>query len=323
LSATTEHIDAAARNLHPPDPRDERTMQPEERMQVYLNGNYIPHSQATVPVDDRGFLFADGVYEVVRIYDGRLFLMEPHMQRLRAGLAALRIRNADIENLSAVAERLIETNAVTADGTLYIQVTRGAAPRKHAFPDADTKPTVYAIAKPFNNHQAEYFSRGVAGITVPDTRWTRCDIKSVSLLANVLANQAAHEAGAFEALFVKDGVVIEGSHSNLFAVLDGRLITYPASNYILTGITRNLVLQLARELGIDAAEAPLHADRIADVTELFLSGTTTEVMPVTRLDGQAVGSGSVGEVTGRLQEAFREYVAKTVSQPMAEAESTA
>jgi D-alanine transaminase len=278
-------------------------------MQVYLNGRYIDHADASVPVDDRGFLFADGVYEVARIYDGRLFLMEPHMQRLRAGLAALRIRDADIDALPDIAARLIEANGVNGDGTLYVQVTRGAAPRKHAFPAADTKPTVYAIAKPFNNHPAEYFTQGVAAVTVPDTRWSRCDIKSISLLPNVLANQAAHEAGAFEALFVRDGVVIEGSHSNLFAVLDGRLITYPPSNYILTGITRNLVLQLARELGIDAAEAPLYAERLSDVSELFLSGTTTEVMPITKVDGRAVGDGAVGAVAKQLQQAFHDYVA--------------
>jgi D-alanine transaminase len=276
-------------------------------MQVYLNGQYINHSEAVVPVDDRGFLFADGVYEVARIYGGRLFLMEPHMERLRAGLAALRIRDAAIDALPEAAERLIDVNGVTGDGTLYVQVTRGTAPRKHAFP-ADTQPSVYAIAKAFTNHPAEYFSRGVSAISVGDTRWSRCDIKSIALLPNVLANQQAHESGAFEALFVKDGVLIEGSHSNLFAVLDGRLMTYPSSNYILTGITRNLVLDLAAELGIPAAEAPLYTERIPEVEELFLSGTTTEIMPITTLDGRPVGSGAPGSITTRLQQAFRQRV---------------
>lgn len=277
-------------------------------MQVFLNGNYVPHSEAVVSVDDRGFLFADGVYEVARIYNGRPFLMQPHIDRMKAGLDALRIRGADIDMLHDVAQHLIEANNVTGDGTFYVQVTRGAAPRKHAFPAADTKPTVYAVAKPFNQYPATHFEQGVAAITVPDNRWARCDIKSVSLLPNVLANQLAHDAGAFEALFVKDGVVIEGSHSNLFAVLDDRLITYPSGNYILTGITRNLVLRLARELGIDAAEAPLYAERIEDAQELFLSGTTTEVMPITKLDGRPVGDGAVGAVTRKLQERFRAFV---------------
>ena len=144
--------------------------------------------------------------------------------------------------------RTIEQSGVR-EGTVYIQITRGVAPRKHAFPAGDVKPTVYVAAKPFKNHPETYFTKGVGAITVPDTRWTRCDIKSISLLPNVLANNAAHEADAFEALFVKDGVVIEGSHSNLFGVLDGTLITYPSCNYILSGISREVVLQLARELG--------------------------------------------------------------------------
>jgi D-alanine transaminase len=283
-------------------------------MQVYLNGSYIDHAQASVPVDDRGFLFADGVYEVIRVYGGRPFLAEPHMTRLRAGLAALRIRGADIDALPAVCERLIEGNRVTGDGTVYIQVTRGAAPRRHAFPTPAAEPTVYAIAKPFKQHPAEYFTRGVAAITLGDTRWSRCDIKSISLLPNVLANQQAHEAGAFEAIFVKDGVLIEGSHSNLFGVVGGTLVTYPSSNYILTGITRNLVLELARELGIPAAEQPLYADRRGDIQELFLSGTTTEVLPVTTLDAQPVGDGTIGSITRKLKDAYRQRIHEFTTQ---------
>jgi D-alanine transaminase len=288
-------------------------------MQVYLNGSYLDHANAVVPVDDRGFLFADGVYEVIRVYGGRAFLAEPHMTRLRTGLAALRIRGAAIDDLPAVFERLIEVNGVTGDGTVYVQVTRGAAPRKHAFPSPDATPTVYAVAKPFKQHPPEYFTRGVAAITLGDTRWSRCDIKSISLLPNVLANQQAHEQGAFEALFIKDGVLIEGSHSNLFGVVDDTLVTYPESNYILAGITRKLVLDLARDLDIAAAEAPIYADRTADIQELFLSGTTTEIMPVTTLDGRPVGDGSVGPITKRVQDAYRERVRALQSEQTAAA----
>lgn len=275
-------------------------------MQVYLSGKYIDHTDATIPVDDRGFLFADGVYEVVRIYNGRAFLMEPHMRRLRAGLGALHIDDAIVDRLSDVAERLIRDNGVDGDGTVYIQVTRGVAPRRHAFPDPVVDPTTYVLAKSFKQYPDEYFDAGVAAISVPDTRWTRCDIKSIALLPNVLANQQAHAAGAFEALFIKDGVLIEGSHSNLFGVLDGTLMTYPSCNYILSGITRSLVLEMARELGIPAAEAPIPWERIDDVEELFLSGTTTEVMPVSRVDGRVIGNGGRGPVTTRLQQAYRE-----------------
>jgi D-alanine transaminase len=275
-------------------------------MQVYLNGHYIDAAAAAVPVDDRGFLFADGIYEVIRLYGGRPFLLDQHVRRLRAGLAALRITDPAIP-LAEVAARLIEANDVS-DGTIYLQITRGVAPRKHAFPPADVRPTVYVIAKPFAQYVDEIFRDGVAAITVPDTRWSRCDVKSISLLPNVLANQLAHEADAFEALFVRDGIVLEGSHSNLFAMLDDTLITYPSSNYILTGMTRNLVLELAAELDIPAAEAPLPWERLFDVSELFLSGTTTEIMPVTRVDGRAIGNGRRGTVTARLQRAFRERV---------------
>lgn len=275
-------------------------------MLVYLNGEFIPHAEARIPVDDRGFLFADGVYEVVRVYEGRAYLMDAHLRRLRQGLRALRIDESAIEELAPAAERLLDENDLrTGDATVYIQVTRGAAPRAHAFPPAGTAPTVYAAAKRFRQHPPEYFRDGVAAITFPDTRWSRCDIKSIALLPNVLANQAAKEAGAFEALFVRDGVAIEGSHSNLFAVYDGALLTYPACNYILAGITRQRVIELAGELGIPIAEGAIPLDRLFDAAELFLSGTTTEILPVTRVDGRTIGAGRPGPLTQRLQQAFR------------------
>jgi len=276
-------------------------------VQVYLDGRFIDQADAKISVDDRGFLFADGVYEVLRAYDGRPFLVEPHIARLRAGLDALRMDTSPADEVMQIAERLIEVNELRGvDSTIYIQVTRGVAPRKHAFPGPDVRPTVYVAVKPFTQHPAAFFDEGVAAITVPDTRWARCDIKSVSLLPNVLANQQAKEAGAFEALFIKDGVLIEGSHSNLFGVLNGELVTYPECNYILGGITRRLVFELARELGIPAREGPIFHDRIHTVEELFLSGTTTEVMPVTIVDGSPVGSGDPGPVTRRLMQAYRE-----------------
>lgn len=277
-------------------------------MQVYLNGRYLDHTEATIPVDDRGFLFADGVYEVIRIYGGRPFLADPHLRRMRAGLAALYIDAGIVDGLNDVAERLIRENGVDGDGTIYIQITRGVAPRRHAFPDPGVQPTVYVFAKAFKQYPAEYFEKGVAAIAVPDVRWSRCDIKSIALLPNVLANQQAHQAGAFEALFIKDGVLIEGSHSNLFGVLDGTLMTYPSCNYILSGITRALVLTMARELDIPFAEAALPWDRIDDVQELFLSGTTTEVMPVTTVDSRVIGDGRRGPITTRLQQAYRERI---------------
>ena len=275
-------------------------------MLVYLNGDYVPQERAMVPVTDRGFLFADGIYEVVRIYGGRLFLMDEHMQRLRNGLAALRIRYGDVDRIHEVAARLMEENGVEGkDGALYIQATRGAPPKRaHAFPQGEIAPTIYITAYEHPRPGAERFDGGVECVTLSDTRWSRCDIKSISLLANVLANQHAHERGAFEALFVRDGVVLEGSHSNLFAVYDGELLTYPSSNYTLPGITRELVLELAAELGIPARQGPILEDRLDAADELFLSGTTTEVMPVVRVDGRDVGNGRPGPISRRLQQAY-------------------
>lgn len=275
-------------------------------MLVYLNGEYLAHSEAQVSVDDRAFLFADGVYEVIRIYDGRPFLLEQHIERLTAGLRTLRIRGVDLDALTGVIQRLIDENRLrSGDASIYMQVTRGVSPRAHQFPSPDVPPTVFVAARPFQQHPSAFFDAGVPAVTVSDSRWARCDIKSTSLLPNVLANQQAHEQGAFEAIFVRDGIVLEGSHSNLFTVFDGGLVTYPASNYILAGITRRYVFDLAAQLGMPAREGLVPIDRLLDADEIFLSGTTTEIMPVVRVDDREIGSGSAGPITRRLQETFR------------------
>jgi D-alanine transaminase len=276
-------------------------------MKTWLNGSYVDAKDAMISVDDRGFCFADGIYEVIRVYDGKPFMYDAHITRMRAGLHALQISQEPVAGLQDVVSKLINDNEVTGDGTVYIQITRGVAPRRHAFPAGDVKPTVYVTAKPFKLYPGEYFTKGVGAITVPDTRWTRCDIKSISLLPNVLANSAAHEQDAFEALFVKDGVMIEGSHSNLFGVIDGTLVTYPSCNYILSGISRAIVLSIARSMEIPTREGPiLFPEHLGQIQELFLSGTTTEVMPVTTLNNRPVGTGKPGPVTARLRDAFSE-----------------
>ena len=277
-------------------------------MLVYLNNEYIDHASATVSVDDRGFLFADGVYEVARVYDGKIFLMEPHMQRMRHGLQELRIRDYMIDEIPAIAERLLDENGLrTGDATVYVQITRGAAARAHAFPPPETTPTLYVIAKPFKQHPASYFSDGVATVTVPDMRWSRCDIKSIALLPNVLANQQAKDQGAFEALFVREDAIIEGSHSTLFGVVNGDLVTSTMCGYILGGITRKLIMERAPELGIRVREAPILLSDFDRIDELFLSGTTTEVMPISKVDNKLIRDGKPGPVTRKLQEAFARW----------------
>ncbi len=277
---------------------------------VYLSGSYVDPARAMVPLTDRGFLFADGVYEVVRVYAGRPVLFDEHVERLRRGLGEIEIEWGGAGELSAIADELIRRNGLgDSDATIYVQVTRGAPPRRsHAFPSG-VRPTVYVAAEEYARHPDERYAEGVGAILVEETRWKRRDIKSIALLPNVLANQAAHRAGAFEALFVEHRHVLEGSHSNLFAVVGDAAVTQPLGPEILPGITRAVVLELAAELGIPVREEPLPVEALGDASELFLTGTTTEVMPVTRIDGRAVGSGRPGPVARALQEAYLERVA--------------
>ena len=276
---------------------------------VFLNGEYVPSEQAKVSVDDRGYLFADGVYEVIRVYDGRPFRLDAHLDRLAHGLDDLQIELPTLDELDDVVEKLLDDNGLRAgDAKVYMQVTRGAAPRAHAFPK-DCEPSVYIAASTLKPHSDRFFAEGVAAITMTDTRWARCDIKSIALLPNVLANQRAHATGAVEALFVRDGIVLEGSHSNLWAVYDDTLVTYPACNYILSGITRDEVFDIAEANDISAGEGLIPEERLLDADELFLSGTTTEIMPIVSVNGVDIADGKVGPVTKRLQQLYRERTA--------------
>jgi D-alanine transaminase len=276
-------------------------------MIVYLNGSYLPAEDARLSALDRGFVFGDGVYEVWRVVNGRLFENERHRERLERGLRDLRIGppdGADADGLRAIAERLLQENGLL-DGhaTFYVQVTRGAAPRTHQFPPAGTRPTIFAYTAAMKSLDQERRT-GVRAITQPDVRWLRCNIKTVQLLPNVLAKQAAIEAGAFEAIFVRDGIAIEGTHSNLFAVLNGELRTHHANHLILPGVTRSVVLELARELGIPCREQPVTEAELGWVEEVFFTGTTTDVLPVVRVDDFDVGDGKPGPVAGQLYEAL-------------------
>lgn len=280
-------------------------------MLVYLNGKYLPKDDAAVSVDDRGFLFADGVYEVVRSYRGRLFEFEAHARRMQNGLQTLRITVPESFGLAEIARELLRQNALeNSEATIYCHITRGVAPaRMHAFPTTPVTPTVYVAASPFTP-PLEKRQKGISAVTTPDIRWSRCDLKTVGLLANCLARQQAIESGADEALFVRDGVALEGSSCNLFVVKDGMVITNPKTNYILPGITRQVVLHLCRALGIDAREAPLFLDLLVSADEVFATHTTGEVVPIVRIDGRAVAGGTPGPITRKLQVAFTDLVSK-------------
>lgn len=274
---------------------------------VYLNGRYLPAEEALVPVTDRGFLFGDGIYEVTPAYRGRFFLLDRHRARMLKGLCELRL-DADTSGLAEVHDRLLDENGLTGAEVsyVYVQITRGVAPRTHAFPKVSTTPTVYAFASEYTRPTRERWAEGFGAVTVPDRRWSRVDIKTINLLPNVLAQQTAVEAGVSDALFVRDGVALEGAHSNFFAVFGETLVTHPASNVILHGITRGLILELAREEGIEVVEKPIQVEELARAREAFFTGTTTEVRPTVTIDGRPVGDGSVGAVTRRLDRAFRE-----------------
>jgi D-alanine transaminase len=271
---------------------------------VYLNGQFMPYEQAAIPVEDRAFLLADGIYEVIRVYGGRPFGMDGHLKRLARSARELRMPAPDLAEIERAALELLRTNNLS-EATIYIQVSRGTyTPRTHAFPSGPVTPTTLIIARSFTAN-TKLWETGIKAITVPDQRWTRCDIKSVALLPNVLAKQAAAEAGAYEAIQVRDGIAIEGSSSNFFAVLDGEIRTYPACNYILRGITRDAVLDVARRLGYTIREEGIPTDALGRCTELWVTSTTMEIMPIVSIDGHTVGEGQPGPVARALHAAFR------------------
>ncbi len=273
---------------------------------VYLNGHYLPDDQALISPLDRGFTYGDGVYEWIRAYNGKPFLLKEHFGRLASSCAKMRI-GMYVTPLEEVAVRLLRENALTGDAAIYVQVTRGVAPRTHVFPPPDTKPTVFAMAWAFKPNPA-FAGPGAIAVLEPDVRWSRCDIKVTSLIPNSFSAQRARELGAHEGLFVRDGVVQEGSLSNFFAVFDGEVRTAPLSNYILPGITRAVVLDLCREHGIPCRETPVFATELADADELFLTSTPYEVVAVDCLDGRKLPADR--PITQRLARLYRDIVAR-------------
>ncbi|HEY7232721.1 MAG TPA: aminotransferase class IV [Gemmatimonadaceae bacterium] len=271
-------------------------------MLVYLDGRYVAAGDATVSALDRGFIFGDGIYEVWRVVRGQLFEAARHQLRLERGLSELRIaRPADAspDRIRAIGERLLNENELTGEeATLYVEITRGAAPRTHYFPPAETAPTMLVMASVFAPSSTRF--TGTRVITQPDIRWLRCDLKTVQLLPNVLARQIATEAGASEAIFVREGTITEGTHTTVFGVIDGALRTHPLDHLVLPGVTRDVVIEIAREGGIAVREEPIRIDELARVSELFLTGTTTDVTPIVAVDGRAIADGSPGPIARAL-----------------------
>lgn len=268
---------------------------------AYLNGVFLPLAEASVPVLDRGLLFADAVYEVIPVYAGRPYALAEHLQRLAHSLAALAIVNPlDAAAWTALLSDLIARNG-SGDCSVYLQITRGSAARRDHRPASAGAPTVIAFCQARAAPDAALFEQGVQAITQADTRWSRCDIKSTALLANVLLAGAAADAGAAEAILLRDGFVTEGASSNVFVVVNGLLTTPPLSPAILAGITRAKLLGLAAAHGIDYREAAIAAADLAGADEIWLTSSTREIYPVTVLDGAAVGGGAPGPLWHRLR----------------------
>jgi D-alanine transaminase len=267
---------------------------------VYLNGEFLPLSQAKVSVLDRGFLFGDGVYEVIPVYGGMPFRLAEHLERLEKSLAGIRMANPlAAEEWAQIFNALIQG---VQDQQIYLQITRGAGTKRdHAFPLGVT-PTVFALCTPI----APIPASGVKAITVPDIRWQWCHIKAITLLANVLQRQQAVDQGCAEAILIRDGYALEGAASNLFAVVDGVLLTPPIGNDILPGITRDLVVEIAQAKAMPLEQRRISLDELLCAEEVWLTSSTREVLPVIELDGRQVGEGRPGPVWARMNTLYQE-----------------
>jgi len=271
---------------------------------AYFNGKFLPKNEIKISPDDRGFLFADGIYEVVRWYEGFFYDMNSHVTRLKRSLRELRISWADADLFPSIANDLIKLNKLeNQPAMVYIQITRGAARRTHYFPSPEVTPTVYAYAWGFVPDSQSKES-GIKVMLKEDIRWSRCDIKSVALLPNTISFQEAYENGFKECIFVRNGLITEGSHSNIFFIIDGTLFTHPESNHVLSGVTRKNILRIAQEAGIRIREEAVQENRIRFIQEAFIANTSAEVTSVIELGGNTLGEGIPGPVTRLIREKF-------------------
>ena len=271
---------------------------------VYLNGQFLPIEEARVPVLDRGFIFGDGVYEVVPVYGGRPFRWKQHLERLGRSLAKVGIANPmDADGWTALVGGLVSRHP-WADQFVYLQVTRGVAKRDHAFPK-NAVPTVFAMTSEFVQVPEATREAGVPAISLPDRRWLMCDVKSTSLLGNVLAKQAAADAGAYECVMFRDGFLTEGSSSNIWVVRNGTVLGVPRDNLVLEGIRFGLLEELCQSAGVPFELRRIVRDDVFAADELMMSSATKEVLAITSIDGQPVGTGKPGPVWRALYDAYQ------------------
>ena len=270
---------------------------------VFINGEFVNEEDAKVSYEDRGYVFGDGIYEYIRAYDGKLFTVKEHFESAEEiGLDL----NYTIEELIELVRRLLKENNVV-NGGIYIQATRGAAPRNHSFPTPPVKPVIMAFTKSYDRPYEE-LEQGVYAITTEDIRWLRCDIKSLNLLGNVLAKEYAVKYNAAEAIQHRGDIVTEGASSNVYAIKDGVIYTHPVNNFILNGITRRVIKWIAEDEQIPFKEETFTVEFLKSADEVIISSTSAEVMPITKIDGENVQDGQVGTITRQLQQGFEKYI---------------
>jgi D-alanine transaminase len=277
-------------------------------MIVYLNNHFLPIEEARIPVLDRGFIFGDGVYEVIPVYSRRPFRLTEHLRRLQRSLDGIRLPNPhDDAEWTRILTELI-AHSEHDDQGLYLHITRGAAKRDHAFPDPPVAPTVFAMSNPLPTPPATWIANGIACITAPDNRWLRCDIKTTSQMPNVLLRQLAVDAGCAETVLIRDdSFLTEGSSSNIFVVKNGKLLTPPQDHLMLPGITCNVILELAAANGIPCEARRVMKQEVFDADELLLTSSPKEVLAITQLDGKPVGDGKPGAMFARLHSLYQAY----------------
>lgn len=274
---------------------------------VLINEKLVDEQDANVPYNDRGYVFGDGIYEYIRVYDNNVFTAKEHFERLLRSAKEIGLElKYNVDELTELIQELLSANNIV-NGGVYIQVTRGAAPRDHAFPTPSVEANVMAFTKSYDRPY-KLLEEGINAITTEDIRWLRCDIKSLNLLGNVLAKEYATKYNAQEAIQHRGDIVTEGSSSNVYAIKNGEIYTHPVNNYILNGITRMVIKSVAEEKDIPFNEEVFTLDFLKNADEIIVSSTSIEVMPVVKLDGENVGDGEVGSITKSLQEGFNRYI---------------
>jgi len=275
------------------------------QVQAFLDGEYKLLEACQISPLDRGFIFGDGIYELIPVYKNKAFYLQNHLMRLHRSMGEIRINNPySITKWENIIEKLIQQSQAD-DLAVYIQVTRGVAPRDHAFPE-EVNPTVFAMANPLATVSKDLLQNGVSLVTAKDIRWQRCDIKVIALLPNILARQDAVQSSAIEAILIRDGFALEGSASNLFVVRDGKVYTHPKDNLILPGITRDVVLGLLEELGIAYEEKAIPEEWLYSSEEIWITSSTKEIITATRVDQHTIGNGMPGEIWKKVYLSYQQ-----------------